>query len=53
MSLVENSGWQIDKIEIYRIEDGKVIVFEQVEDETGNRKSICCSNVLIRVRREG
>lgn len=53
LSLVENSGWQIDKIEIYRIEDGKVIVFEQVEDETGNRKSICCSNVLIRVRREG
>lgn len=53
LSLVENNGWQIDKIEIYRIEDGKVIVFEQVEDETGNRKSICCSNVLIRVRREG
>lgn len=53
LSLVENSGWQIDKIEIYRIEDSKVIVFEQVEDEAGNRKSICCSNVLIRVRREG
>lgn len=53
LSLVENNEWQIDKIEIYRIEDGKVIVFEQVEDETGNRKSICCSNVLIRVRREG
>lgn len=53
LSLVENNEWQIDKIEIYRIEDSKVIVFEQVEDEAGNRKSICCSNVLIRVRREG
>lgn len=53
LSLVENNEWQIDKIEIYRIEDSKVIVFEQVEDEAGNRKSICCSNVLIRVRQEG
>lgn len=43
---------QIRKIEIYRIEDGKVIAFENAEDEAGNRKRICCSNVLIRVQCE-
>ena len=57
LSLVEDAGWnairQIRKIEIYRMEDGKVITFENVEDGTGNRKNICCSNVLIRVRQEG
>lgn len=57
LSLVEDAGWhairQIRKIEIYRMEDGKVIRFENVEDGTGNRKNICCSNVLIRVRQEG
>lgn len=52
LSLTEQAGWQIGKIEIYRIEDGQVIVFENVEDDMGNRKSIRCSNVLIRVRRE-
>ena len=57
LSLVEDAGWnairQIRKIEIYRMEDGKVITFENVEDGTGNRKNICCSTVLIRVRQEG
>lgn len=53
LSLVEDAGWQIGKIEIYRMEDGKVITFENVEDGMGNRKNICCSNVLIRVRQEG
>lgn len=52
LSLTEQAGWQIGKIEIYRIEDGQVIVFENVEDDMGNRKSIRCSNVLIRVRQE-
>lgn len=43
---------QIQKIEVYRIEDGKIIIFQNVTDETGKRKNIRCSNVLIRVRSE-
>lgn len=50
LSLTEHIRPTIQKIEIYRIEDGKVITFENVSDEAGNRKSIRCSNVLIRVR---
>ena len=52
LSLAEDAGWRISKIEIYRIEDGKVITFENVEDDMGNKKNICCSNVLIRVKQE-
>lgn len=52
LTLAEDAGWRISKIEIYRIEDGKVITFENVEDDMGNKKNICCSNVLIRVKQE-
>lgn len=52
LDLTESVAPQMRRIEVYRIEDGKVITFEDVPDEAGNRKSICCSNVLIRVKEE-
>lgn len=43
----ENSG--ITKIETYRLENSEAVVFENVADERGEKKSIKCSNVIIRV----
>lgn len=39
----------IRKIETYRIPDGSVVSFNDVLNENGERKSIRCSNILIRV----
>jgi hypothetical protein len=39
----------IHKIETYRMPDGSVVSFNDVLNENGERKSIRCSNVLIRV----
>lgn len=52
LDLAETTAPQMRRIEVYRIEDGKVVTFEDVPDETGYRKNICCSNVLIRVKKE-
>ena len=41
---------KISRIETFRIEDGSIILFENVKNEQGDRKTIRCSNVLIRVR---
>ncbi len=49
LNLAETCGMQMAKVEVYRIEDGKIIIFENVPDETGRKKNICCSNVLIRI----
>lgn len=49
LNLAETYGLRMRKVEAYRIEDSKVITFEHVPDEAGRRKTICCSNVLIRV----
>ncbi|MDE7156480.1 MAG: hypothetical protein K2O02_00660, partial [Lachnospiraceae bacterium] len=43
---------EIMKIETYRVEDGTTVRFENVQNEKGERKSILCSNVIIRVIRE-
>ncbi len=43
---------QIVRIETYRSMDGSAVVFDDVEAENGSRKSIRCSNVLIRIVRE-
>lgn len=49
----EHPGYQkILKLEIYRIPDGGVVMFDDILDENGMRKSIRCSNVLIRMMRE-
>lgn len=49
----ENASFaKIQKLEIYRMEAGDVIVFPDVCSENGERKSIRCSNVLLRVMRE-
>lgn len=40
-------------VQAYRTEDGDTVVFEDVPDENGERKNIKCSNVLIRITREG
>ena len=52
LNLTDTYGLGIHMIEVYRMEDGKAVTFEAVQDEAGRRKSIRCSNVLIRVRRE-
>ena len=49
LNLADTYGLRMRKVEAYRIEDGKVVTFEHVPDETGRQKTICCSNVLIRV----
>lgn len=40
-------------VHVFRIEDGKTVVFEHVKSEDGRERSIRCSNVLIRVVQEG
>lgn len=42
---------KIHKIEVYRIEDGNTVTFDNVQTDMGETKSIRCSNVLIRVVR--
>lgn len=42
----------IRKVQTYRIMDGGTVIFQDVSDENGKRKSIRCSNVCIRVIRE-
>lgn len=43
---------EIRKLEIYRMGDGDTVVFYDILSENGSRKSIRCSNVLLRVIRE-
>lgn len=42
----------IKKLKIDRIEDGKVIVFQKVEDENGKIRDIRCSNIMMQIERE-
>lgn len=42
---------KIGKIEVYRIEDGSTVTFDNVVSESGEKKSIRCSNILIRIIR--
>lgn len=44
----EFAAQKIRKIEIYRIEDGTTVIFNNVRTESGEKKSIRCSNILIR-----
>lgn len=53
LNLTDNHGIPIQRIEVHRLEDGKVIEFGSVQSEDGRVKRICCSNVLLRVIREG
>ncbi len=39
----------VKKVETYRIEDGSAVIFEGILSEDKVRKTIRCSNVLIRV----
>ncbi len=41
----------VRRVETYRIEDGSVVTFEGILNEDKERKTIRCSNVLIRVGR--
>ncbi|MDO4272902.1 MAG: hypothetical protein Q4D16_04460 [Eubacteriales bacterium] len=43
---------KIQRIETYRIEDGSTVIFQDVCTEAGEKKTIRCSNVLIRIIRE-
>lgn len=53
LTIVEESSEtdKLKKIEVHRIEDGKVITFEHVKDAYGEEKTIRCSNVCIRLLR--
>ena len=42
----------IRKIEVYRIDGGGTVIFQGVPDENGRRRSIRCSDVLLRVVKE-
>ncbi len=54
LNLVEerSENQDICKVEVYRIEDGTTVVFDHVQNERGEEKTIRCSNVLIRVIRK-
>ncbi len=45
------SDKKIGKIEVYRIEDGSTVTFDNVFSENGVKKNIRCSNILIRIMR--
>ena len=45
------SDKKIGKIEVYRIEDGSTVTFDNVFSKNGVKKSIRCSNILIRIMR--
>ena len=45
------SDKKIGKMEVYRIEDGSTVTFDNVFGENGVKKSIRCSNILIRIMR--
>ena len=45
------SDKKIGKIEVYRIEDGSTVTFDNVFSENGVKKSTRCSNILIRIMR--
>ena len=45
------SDKKIGKIEVYRIEDGSTVTFDNDISENGVKKSIRCSNILIRIMR--
>ena len=47
----EFAAQKIRKIEVYRIEDGNTVIFDNVLTEGGERKSIRCSNILVRILR--
>ena len=50
LSLDETMGLGMREVSVYRVEDGRVVAFEY--EEEGVEKPICCSNVMIRIRRE-
>ena len=52
LDLADRQSDPIQRIEVYRLEDGKVIEFGRVKSEDGRIKRVACSNVLLRVIRE-
>ena len=46
-----NQGMQ--KLEVYRMDDGDKVTFRGIPDESGRKRTIRCSNVLIRVIGKG
>ena len=52
LDLADRQGDPIQRIEVYRLEDGKVIEFGRVKSEDGRIKRVACSNALLRVIRE-
>ena len=54
LKLVEERSENNDirKIEIERLENEEVIIFSEIKDEENRRKTIRCSNVLIRLFRK-
>lgn len=44
---------EIERIEVYRVEEGGTVTFEDILNENGERKKIRCSNVRICVKKRG
>lgn len=44
---------EVERIEVYRMEKGSVVTFENILNENGERKRIRCSNVRICVKLKG
>lgn len=49
----DNAKQSIARIEIYRIEDDKIIAFDEIPDEDGINRTIRCSNILFRIVERG
>ena len=49
LNLTETMAPTLRRIEVYRIDDGKAVTFENVGDDDGGRRQIRCSNVLFRL----
>ncbi len=49
LNLTETMAPKLRRIEVYRIDDGKAVTFENVADDDGGRRQIRCSNVLFRL----
>ena len=49
LNLTETMAPKLRRIEVYRIDDGKAVTFENVGDDDGGRRQIRCSNVLFRL----
>ena len=49
LELVDERRKHIHQIDIYRLEDGGVVEFRNIRNETGDGKTVRCSNVALEI----